>query len=164
MLLWGWGSTPPFPRLYQFFHSKNALDDKGNAKQQTNNLNVYGDPEMDSYVLGLRHATTLEEIKDYAWKAQQKCHDEVLFIPAYAEITRIGCWRWVKWPETEDVSFSPPLFDRPRESYCWWIDEDAKRETLEAKRTNGKFPEVLGVHDRYRNTDDSGDSEEGGEQ
>ncbi len=56
----------------------------------------------------------------------------------------------MKWPDTEDVEFCPPLFDRPRESYVWWIDEDLKRETLEAKREGRKFPEVQALHDRYR--------------
>lgn len=160
MVFWGWGSTPPFPRMYQLFHSKNAFDEKGNPKQQTNNLNLYADVEMDKYVLGLRHATTLEDLKDFAWKVQQKCHDEVLFIPAYTPPTRIGCWRWVRWPETEDIQFTPPLFDRPRESYCWWIDEEMQRETLEAKRNGTKFPEIQALHDRYR----LGGNGEGGSQ
>ena len=102
IVFWGWSSTPPFPRMYQLFHSKNARDDKGNPKQQTNNLNIYSNPEMDKLVLGIRHATTVEELQDNAWKAQQLCHDEVLFIPSYVPITRIGCWRWLKWPDTTD--------------------------------------------------------------
>jgi microcin C transport system substrate-binding protein len=150
IVFWGWSSTPPFPRMYQMFHSKNAFDEKGNPKQQTNNLNLYANPEMDKYVLAIRHATNVEDLKENAWKTQQLCHDEVLFIPAYVPPTRVGCWRWVRWPDTEDVEFCPPLFDRPRESYVWWIDEDLKRETLEAKREDRKFPEVQALHDRYR--------------
>lgn len=163
VVFWGWSSQPPFPRMYQLFHSKNARDEKGNPKQQTNNLNVYSNPEMDKYVLGIRHATTLEELQDNAWKAQQLCYDEVLFVPAYVPVTRVGCWRWLKWPDTEDVEFCPPLYDRPRESYSWWIDEDLKRETLEAKRSKRAFPEVQAVHDRYRRARNANPSE-GGEQ
>jgi microcin C transport system substrate-binding protein len=159
IVFWGWSATPPFPRMYQLFHSKNARDDKGSPKQQTNNLNIYSSPEMDKYVLGIRHATTVEELRDNAWKAQQLCHDEVLFIPAYSPVGRIGCWRWVKWPETSDIQFAPPLFDRPRESYSWWIDEDIRRETLEAKRTDRKFPEAQALHDRYRGNTSAGKGE-----
>lgn len=150
IVFWGWSSTPPFPRMYQLFHSKNAFDEKGNPKQQTNNLNLYANPEMDKLVLAIRHATNTEDLLEAAWKVQKLCHDEALFVPAYVPPTRIGCWRWVRWPDTEDVEFCPPLFDRPRESYVWWIDEELQRETLEAKREGTKFPEVQELHDRYR--------------
>ena len=36
------------------------------------------------------------------------------------------------------------------ESYVYWIDEGIKNETLEAKRTGKKFPEVQEVKDRYQ--------------
>ena len=64
LVFMGWGVTPPHPRFYQFFYSKNAFDEKGNPKQQTNNINVYANPEMDKYVVGMRHATTDQELQD----------------------------------------------------------------------------------------------------
>ena len=31
-----WGFQPPYPRYYEYFHSSNAFDDKGNLKHNTN--------------------------------------------------------------------------------------------------------------------------------
>ena len=67
----GWGVTPPFPRYYGSFHSSNAYDKKGNVKQQTNNLNVYADPEMDKMVETVRNGRTVEEIE----RAAKVVHD-----------------------------------------------------------------------------------------
>ena len=36
------------------------------------------------------------------------------------------------------------------ESYVYWVDEDIKRETLEAKRSGDAFPEVQEVKSRYQ--------------
>ncbi len=151
MVFWGWGVGPPFPNFYQFFHSRNARDEAGNLKQQTNNLNSYGSDEMDRYALGMRHATTLEEMRENAWAAQKLAHEEALFIPGWREpFARVGAWRWMKWPESEETEFAPSLYDRPRESYVWWIDEEVKEQTLEAKRKGESFPEQVKIHDRYR--------------
>ena len=36
------------------------------------------------------------------------------------------------------------------ESFVWWIDEDIKAETLEARRQGKSFGEVSRVFDQYR--------------
>lgn len=151
MVFWGWGVSPPFPNIYQFFHSRNAFDEKGNLKQQTNNLNSYANEEMDKYALGVRHARTLEEMRENAWAAQRLIHEEALFVPAWREpFARVGSWRWMRWPDSEETEFCVALEDRPRESYAWWIDEEMKEETLAAKRSGQTFPEVVNVYERYR--------------
>ncbi|MEM9081087.1 MAG: hypothetical protein AAGC74_10395 [Verrucomicrobiota bacterium] len=151
MIIWAWNVTPPFPRLYQTLHSRNAYDEKGNLKHQTNNLNAYANEEMDKYVVGMRNAKTLEELKKNAWAAQRLAHEEALFVPGWlVSFARIGCWRWMRWPDSEETQFCTALVDRPRESYVWWIDEEMKEETLEAKMAGRTFPEVQEVHDRYR--------------
>ena len=38
----------------------------------------------------------------------------------------------------------------PMESYVYWVDEEMKRETLEARRSGKTFPEVQEVKQRYR--------------
>ncbi len=147
----GWGVTPPFPRYFQFFHSKNAYDAKGNVKQQTNNINSYSDPEMDRLCEIVRGAKSIKELKDAAFKVQQKVHDEAIFIPALKTgYVRMGYWKWMKFPNTKLYEFSTPDVYIPTESYLYWIDEDAKKDILDARKNNRKMSETNNLFDLYR--------------
>lgn len=151
MAFWGWGSRPPFPSYYQFFYSKNAFDEKGKPKPQTNNINSYANEQMDVYAKAVRNAKTLEEIKENAWAAQQLIHDEGFFSPGYStDYVRLGTWRWVRWPETEDTPFNVPVVREPFESYVLWIDQELKEETEKAMRAGEVFAEVYKVIDVFK--------------
>ena len=151
MCIWAWSATPPFPRYYQSFYSKNAFDNKGQPKPQTNNLNCYADPLMDKYCKAVRYARTVDEVKKNAWKIQQMIHDEALFSPAWVtDFVRIGSWRWVRWPDTKDTPFCVPIVYEPLESYAYWIDEDIKKDTHDAMRSGKTFPEVQKVIDVFK--------------
>lgn len=152
MVIWGWGAQPPFPRYYQSFYSKNAYDSQGKPKPQTNNINSYADDEMDKLCKAVRYARTVEEVKTNAWKVQEIIHDEALFSPGWVtRFVRLGAWRWIRWPDTKETPFNVPVISEPMESYVYWIDQDAKRETEAAMRGNRKFPEVQKVIDVYQN-------------
>ncbi|BDS05989.1 ABC transporter substrate-binding protein [Oceaniferula spumae] len=152
MVIWGWGSQPPFPRYYQSFYSKNAYDSQGNPKPQTNNINSYADDEMDKLCKGVRYARTVEEVKSNSWKIQQIIKDEALFSPGWVtNFVRIGSWRWVRWPDTKETPFNVPVIYEPMESYVYWIDPEIQRDTEAAMRANKKFPEVQKVIDVYQN-------------
>jgi microcin C transport system substrate-binding protein len=58
----------------------------------------------------------------------------------------------VKWPDSEETRFSPAVVYEPHEGYAFWIDEDVRKETLEARRSRKTFPEVNRVIDTYRET------------
>jgi microcin C transport system substrate-binding protein len=138
----GWSAQPPFPNYFQFFHSSNAYDEKGNVKKQTNNLNNYADPKMDKLAEISRGAQTLEELTAAAHEIQQIIHDEAIFIPALkTPYVRMGYWRWLQWPQTKYTEFSQPVVYIPTESYSYWIDPEIKKETLNAMRSNKTFPE-----------------------
>ncbi len=78
-------------------------------------------------------------------------HDEALFVPSYmTDYIRIGTWRWVCWPDTDEVQIAPPGFYEPFESYCFWVDEEKRSETMDAIREGETFPEVQEVADKYR--------------
>jgi len=148
----GWGVTPPFPRYHQFFHSINAVDENGKPKPQTNNLNVYADPKMDILTTTVRNARTLDEMRDASLEVQQIIHDEVLFVPTfYTPFVRVAYWRWVKWPDTPVTRFADPITYIPVEAYTYWIDEDVKKETIQAKREGKSLGEKVHVFDHYRN-------------
>ncbi len=151
-----WGFQPPYPRYYEYFHSSNAFDDKGNLKHNTNNVFSFADERMDQLAVAFRNARTEDELEEYAHEMQQIIHDSGVYVPGYmTEFARVGCWRWVRWPDCEFTEFCPPRTYVPFESYVYWIDGDLKKETEEARRSGRKFPEVQAVKQRYRITAES---------
>ena len=126
-------------------------DEKGNLKHQTNNVFSYKNDEMDKLTVAYRNAETREEKKDLGIKIQKIIHDEGVFIPGYSrEFERIACWRWMRWPDSEETRFCPVMTSYPYESYVYWIDDDIKRETKAAMKRGETFPEVERVFDDYR--------------
>jgi microcin C transport system substrate-binding protein len=146
-----WVITPPVPDFYQFVHSANALDAKGNPKPQTNNLFVWGRADTDRLSEIVRTGRTVEEVREAAWQLQHIIHDEGFFVPAYTvDFIRLGSWRWVRWPDCETTRFSPPVVLDPHEVFVLWIDEDIKRETLAARSSGKSFGEATRIVDAYR--------------
>lgn len=146
-----WGFTPPTPAYYEYFHSRNAFDEKGNRKAQTNNVFSYADERMDFLTSNFRNARTPDEQYQFAQEIQAIVAEEDLFIPGFTnEFSRVAYWRWLKWPDVEQTRFAPPLVYTPNESYCYWIDTTVKKATLAAKRSGDTFPEVERVFDSYR--------------
>ncbi|WP_411826605.1 ABC transporter substrate-binding protein [Luteolibacter sp. AS25] len=142
---------PPTPDFYQFLHSSNARDERGNLKMQTNNLFAWGREDTDLLSEKVRFARTEEELRSAAIKLQNIIHDEAIFIPSYtAEFVRVGNWRWMRWPDSEETRFCPPIVYEPLEAFVHWIDEDIKEETMEAKRSGETFDEVNVIFDDYR--------------
>jgi len=146
--LWGWGITPPYPDYYEMLHSKDAfLPGTHQPRPMTNNIFTYGDPVMDQLVEGVRGARSEESIKDLSWKIEEMVHNEAVWAPGYQKsFYRQGYWRWVCWPD----DFNCRISELPETLYLFWIDEDKKRETLEAKRTGKSFLEQSHVYDQYR--------------
>lgn len=151
MTMGSWLITPPVPDFYQFLHSSNAIDEKGNLKPQTNNIFSWHRADTDMLSEKVRTATSAEELKDAAWKLQHIMHDEAIFVPAYAvNFNRIGSWRWVRWPDCANTRFSPPVVYDPHEVFVFWVDDKIKQETLAARRSGKAFPEVTKTIDAYR--------------
>ncbi len=151
MTFTAWGITPPTPDFYQFLHSSNARDERGNLKMQTNNLFVWGREDTDVLSEKVRFARDETELRDAAFKLQNIMQDEAIFVPAYTvDFVRIGCWRWIRWPDCEETRFSPPVVYEPLEAFVYWIDEDMKEETMDAKRSGKTFEEVNRIIDEYR--------------
>jgi microcin C transport system substrate-binding protein len=146
-----WLVTPPLPDYYQYLHSTTARDEKGNLKPQTNNLFVWSRPDTDVLSERVRTGATIEEVKDAAWKLQNIMHDEAIFVPGYSvDFVRVGSWRWVRWPDSENTRFCPPVVFDPHEVFVFWVDEDIKSETQAARRAGRTFPESTRTVDAYR--------------
>lgn len=146
-----WNANPPIPEYFQFLHSQQAFDDKGNPKPQTNNLFVWSRPDTDIMVDKARYARDEEELREASWALQKMVHDEAIFVPSYkVPFNRVEYWRWVKWPDSAETKFSPAAVYEPHEGYCFWIDEEVQKQTLEARREGKTFPESNRVYDAYR--------------
>lgn len=153
MVFGSWLIQPPVPDYYQFLHSTNAIDDKGNPKPQTNNTFVWHRPDTDILSEQVRSATTIDELKEAAWKLQHIIHDEAIFVPGYSvDFVRIGAWRWVRWPDSQNTRFSPPVVYDPHDVFVYWIDGKMEEETQNARRSGKTFPEVSRTIDTYRIT------------
>jgi microcin C transport system substrate-binding protein len=149
-----WDVSLPVPDFFQTLHSSQALDAKGNPRPQTNNLFLWARPDTDALCDVVRTGRSVEEVRAAAWKLQRIIHDEAIFAPAYtADFIRLASWRWVKWPDSETTRFSPPMVLDPHQAHVLWIDEDVRRETLQAQQTFLRFPEVNRVADAYRITE-----------
>lgn len=162
MVLSAWSVQPPYFSFYEYFHSSNAYDEKGNLKFETNNVFTYANPEMDVLTENYRQAKTRQEKKDLGLKIQQIVHDEGLFIPGWArDFERVACWRWLRWPNTEATQFCPKITAYPYQSYVFWIDEEMKRETLAARQKGSRktFPEVENLAQKYRTKPEGQSSE-----
>lgn len=145
------GVTPPFPQYYQMVHSSNAYDAEGNPKRGTNNLYNIADKKLDELSLNMRFAKTEEELEKNAKEAQIRMWELALFVPAFTtDFLRVSSWRWVCWPDSETTQFLPAMTYEPRDVFVSWIDEEKKKETLEAKRTGKSFPEVVNIYDKHR--------------
>ncbi len=146
-----WNTEPPMPDFYQFLHSTNAFDAKGNPKPNTNNTFVWARPDTDRLSEIVRSAGTEEELADAVRKLQNIMHDEAIFVPGFAiDFVKVGSWRWVKWPDSEETRFSPPVTYEPHETHVLWIDDKVKAETMAARRVGKVFPESTRVVDEYR--------------
>lgn len=146
-----WMISTPVPDFYQFLHSSNAIDEKGNLKPQTNNIFSWHRADTDALSEKVRSATTADELKDAAWKLQHIIHDEAIFVPGYTvDFFRMGSWRWVRWPDCEETRFSPPVVYDPQEVFAFWVDDKIKEETMAARRSGKTFPEVNKTITEYR--------------
>ena len=66
-----WGFQPPYPRYYEYFHSSNAFDDKGNLKHNTNNVFSFADERMDQLAVAFRNARTEDERRSMLMKCSR---------------------------------------------------------------------------------------------
>jgi microcin C transport system substrate-binding protein len=142
----GFSVTPPFPDHFQSFHSQEGRLPDGSPKPNTNNLTSFADKRMDAFCEAERAATTIEDYRNASWGADQLIHDEAVWIAGYDQnYYRVAYWRWIKWPEK---TFNVAVSELPLSNHVHWIDEDVKRETLEAMSAGREFPEVEQVFDQ----------------
>lgn len=151
LLFAGYNTGPEmYPRLWDYYHSVNAYDraflpdgtlnPERKTKPNTNNIQSFADVKLDKLIEEYRGNNDANEMISIAHQAQQIVHDSASFNPSYVRpFLRAGSWRWVHWPEGFHVRVGRNL----EEYFLFWIDEDEKRETLNARRNGESFEPVI---------------------
>lgn len=146
-----------YPRFWEHYHSDNAYDraflEDGSVnpdrkiKVQTNNLETFAVAEMDPLIEQYRASADREEMIALAHRMTEIHHDHGSFVPGfYQGFYRIGHWRWLRYPSF----FNHKHSSSASELFVHWIDEDIKRETLEARKSGKTFEPTVTVYDRWK--------------
>lgn len=142
----GW-STNIRPSYWQGWHSDNA------HKTQTNNITNTDDPKLDELINQYRASLDAEERMALSKDIQLLIHKTGAFVPTFmVPYVRLGYWRWLKLPEHNGTRRSDSLFD-PFSSTTgglFWIDNDIRTETLEAKKQGQVFAPVVVIDEQFK--------------
>ncbi len=142
---WGAMSTGILPAYWQYLNSENA------NKPQTNNFFNYASPEMDELVDQYRTTFDFGEKAELSQKIERLMRKEVLLIPWwYLSYARGGVWRWIRFPSYIGAKIGDSSLDGVNPSGGFlWIDEEIKKETLEAMKKGDSFPPILHQNTRW---------------
>lgn len=158
IVLIAFGSEPPYPHLWEYFHSENAWeknadgsyvlkDGKKAKKVDTNNLTMTDNPELDKLIDQERKAPNEDEKQKLCWQIQEIVQKSCCQIPTWeVPMYRYFHWRWMRWPKDGNLKITREALD----AFVWWIDDDIKAETQQAMRDGKSFGEVSRVFDQYR--------------
>lgn len=133
-------SAERFPRFWEMFHGVNA-------KAQTNNLCNLDDPKINALIDRYDKALSEDEIQELSWQLQEELQKQACFIPAFMKPWyRIGYWRWVRFPAGFDVRQSASPYD----AGIFWLDENARQATQEARKNGTTFDNTIQTFDQWR--------------
>ncbi|WED23004.1 extracellular solute-binding protein [Vibrio sp. JC009] len=135
------------PAYRQYLHSDNA------NKPQTNNFTNYSTPELDKLTDDYRHEFSTEKREQISREIQQIVADACIVIPGYmVPYARSAYWRWMKFPQNPMTKKTESLFPHgyPSDLGVFWIDKEAKKETLSAMKKGKGFEPVTVIDDTYK--------------
>ncbi len=146
-----------YPRFWEHYHSDNAYDkaflEDGSVnperkiKTQTNNLETFAMPEMDDMIIRYRASADKGEMITLAHDMTRLHHDYASYVPGfYQGFYRLGYWRWVRWP----AYFNHKHTRSAGQFFVHWIDEDIKRETLQARKDGTTFDPKINYYDQWK--------------
>ena len=82
-----------------------------------------------------------------SWIIEEEAQRRATEIPTWeVPLYRYFHTRWLRWPADGNCKFSR----EGQDTFVWWIDEDIKKETLEAMRVGRSFGEKSRVFDQYQ--------------
>ncbi len=158
IVLIAYGTEPPYPHLWEYFHSENAWEKNADGsyilkdgqkvkKGDTNNLTMTDNADLDKLINLERKASNEEEKRKLCWQIQEIVQQSRCQIPTWeVPLYRYFHWRWLRWPKDGNLKTTREALD----AYVWWIDDDIKAETQAAMREGRSFGEVSRVFDQFR--------------
>jgi len=85
-------------------------------------------------------------MKSLAFKMEEFLDHDASFVPGFVLPTmKVGAWRWIGFPD----EFSVKISDEVREYRLDWMDEEKKKETLQAMKTGETFEPIIKTVDKY---------------
>jgi len=162
-------SVESYPRYWEMYHGSNAYEDayfdadgkpvqtfaagKPNpapqkVRVQTNNMTMTFIPELDRLIEAYDKAETWDEIKRLGAEVEQIIYDNASWVNGWAlPFYRVGYARYIKWPKGFNVAQSRS----PDEFFLFWIDQDEKKATEDARRSGKTFPTQVLTFDQFKN-------------
>jgi microcin C transport system substrate-binding protein len=146
---WGGMSTSLYDDYWEYFHSVNA------SKTQTNNFWGYADKDMDKLLDAFRSESDLAKKAALDRQIQKKVDQAALVIPNYyVPYWRGGAWKWVRFPAWLSQKYYDDFYD-PFSSTTgytgyFWIDNDIKKEVLDAQRGGKEYAPRIIKDQTYR--------------
>lgn len=141
-------SASRIPVYWQYFSADFA------NKPQNNNFTNYTTPQLESLIEDYRNEFDLEKKHQLSRQIQSLIDEAKVIIPGYmVPYTREGYWRWMKLPKALGTKQSEFLFYPAgfMGAYgTFWIDQEAKKETLEAMKSGKAFEPVTIKDETYR--------------
>jgi microcin C transport system substrate-binding protein len=137
------------PSFWQSHHSDEAHE------PNNNNVTNTDIPALDALIEEYDRTTELERRIALAHQIEQIISDEQSFLPLYTSTyVRETFWRWLKLPEWHSVrmvteSSNGGVFE-PMSLGVFWIDEEEKAATLEARASGRTFPPIDIVDETWR--------------
>jgi microcin C transport system substrate-binding protein len=153
-------SPEMYPRYWEDSHSVNAYDNaflpdgtvnpERKLKTQTNNVTSTALHALDQKIVAYDRSSGAEEMKKLAFEMEEMLYEHAAFSPGQVvPFMRTGSWRWIGYPE----DFHVKLGKNFTEWMLFWVDEEKKKETLDARRTGATFPPVIRTYDQYKTKD-----------
>lgn len=140
--------TSSIPAYWEYFYSTNA------NKPQTNNFTNYSSPELDKLIDAFRSEFDSQKKRALSRQIQQQIDDAKVIISGFmVPYTRVGFWRYLKFPEQFMTKQTNYLFlggGFMGSMSTFWIDQDEKEKTLQAKRDDVAFEPKIWLDETYK--------------
>ncbi len=119
MILAGFGAKPPYPHMWEYYHSDNAWekqkDGTKKVKTDTNNFTMTAVPELDALVDQQRKAPNEDEMQRLCWLIEEFVQNLGCQIPTYeSPFYRYFHWRWMRWPKDGNCKMTREALDAIR--------------------------------------------------
>ena len=136
-----------YPRFWEDWDGVNAFNKDGSIKKDTNNFTEFSDKQVDEWIAKYDADDSLSDMKDLAWKLEERTSAAAAFIPAFRmPWYRVAHWNWMKYPKDFDVRTAREF----EETWAFWIDEPQQAATQEALKSGKTFPKEVQVFDKWR--------------